>query len=106
MNGKDSSLFPFREGLIERTPALAEILESPVRGRLLEQVNHVVDDKKAVEFLDALPGDIAILRTAMAAGATHLDAIGTSDSELLPQTQREGIPRSSGGCSAADAACA
>ena len=34
-----------REGLIERTPALAEILESPVRDRLLlARINHVVDD--------------------------------------------------------------
>ena len=72
-----------RDGLIERTPALAEILESPVRGRLLERVNHVVDDKKAVEFLEALPGDIAILRTAMAAEGGHIDAIGTSNSELF-----------------------
>ena len=58
-----------REGLLERTPALAEILESPVRRRLLELVNHVVDEKKAVEFLEALPEDIAILRTTMVAGA-------------------------------------
>ena len=72
-----------REGLIERTPVLAEILESPVRGRLLARANHVADDKKAVEFLEALPGDIVILRTAMAARGTHLDAIGTSNSELL-----------------------
>eukprot|EP00617_Octactis_speculum_P018477 CAMPEP_0185744756 /NCGR_PEP_ID=MMETSP1174-20130828/2928_1 /TAXON_ID=35687 /ORGANISM="Dictyocha speculum, Strain CCMP1381" /LENGTH=96 /DNA_ID=CAMNT_0028418335 /DNA_START=30 /DNA_END=317 /DNA_ORIENTATION=+ len=72
-----------RDELIERTPAVAEVLASPVRCRLQARVNHVVDDRKAVEFLEALPGDIAIRRTAMAAGGSHLDAIGTSKSELL-----------------------
>jgi len=82
-----------RDGLIERTPALAEILVSPVRGRLLARANHVADDKKAVEFLEALPGDIAIRRTAMAAGRTHLDAVGTSKSELLPNMAWTGLTR-------------
>ena len=64
-----------------------------MRGRLLERVNHVVDDKKAVEFLEALPGDIAILRTAMAAEETHIDAIGTSNSKFLSNEVGTGLTR-------------
>ena len=82
-----------RARLIEQTPALAEILESPVRSRLLARFNHVINDKKAIEFLNGLPGDIAILRTTMAAGATHLDVIGTSDSEFLPNKAWIGLTR-------------
>ena len=82
-----------RDGLVERAPAVAEILASPVRRRLLARLNHVVDDKKAVEFLEMLPGDIAIRRTAMAAGGTHLDAVGTSKSEPLPSKVWTGLTR-------------
>ena len=82
-----------RARLIEQTPALAEILESPVRSRLLARFNHVINDKKAIEFLGGLPGDTAILRIAMAAGATHLDVTGTSDSELLPKKAWIGLTR-------------
>ena len=82
-----------RDGLVERAPAVAEILASPVRRRLLERLNHVVDDKKAVEFLEMLPGDIAIRRTAMAAGGTHLNAFGTSNSELLLNKAWTGLTR-------------
>ena len=82
-----------RDGFIERTPALAETLASPVRGRLLARVNHVVDDTKAVKFLEAFPGDIAIRRTVMAAGGTHLDAFGTSNSELLLNKAWTGLTR-------------
>ena len=86
-------LAQLRDGLIELAPAVAEILASPVRRRLLARLSHVVDDKKAVNFLEMLPGDIAIRRTAMPAGGTHLDAIGTSGAELLPNKVWIGLTR-------------
>ena len=82
-----------RDGLIELAPAVAEILASPVRRRLLARLSHVVDDKKAVNFLEMLPRDIAIRRTAMTAGGTHLDAIGTSKAELLSKKVWAGLTR-------------
>jgi hypothetical protein len=36
-----------RDELIVRTPAAAEVLESPVPGRLLARITHVVDDSLA-----------------------------------------------------------
>ena len=57
------------------------------------RVNHVVDDSNAVKFLDGLPGDLATLRTAMSAGATHLDAVGISNSGLLSNEVWIGLTR-------------
>ena len=82
-----------RDELIEQTPAVAEVLASPARCRLQARVTHVVDDRKAVEFLETLPGDVSIRRTAMAAGGSHLDAISTSKNELLPKKGWAGLTR-------------
>jgi len=72
-----------RTGLYMDYPTLKESMDSPVQSRLLARLNHVIDDDKAAEFLESLPEDVAALRTAMPAGGTHLDAIGTSKDELL-----------------------
>ena len=82
-----------RVELIRRTPAVAEVLESPVPGRLQARITHVVDDKKAEELLAALPEGTAATRTAMPAGGTHLDAIGTSKGELLSKKVWTGLTR-------------
>jgi len=72
---------------------VAEVLESPVPGRLQARITHVVDDRRAEQFLEALPEGTATARTAMAAGGTHLDAIGTSKSELLSNKVWVGLTR-------------
>ena len=72
-----------RDELILRTPALEEILASPVNSRLLARMTHVVDDNAAVQLLDSLPDDVANRRLAMLVGGSYLDATGTSDSELV-----------------------
>ena len=72
-----------RTGLCAGHPALKEILVSLVRGQLLARLTHVIDDDNAARYLESRTVEDATLRTAMSAGDTHLDAIGTSRDELL-----------------------
>ena len=72
-----------RTGLCAGHPALKEILVSLVRGQLLARLTHVIDDDNTARYLESLMVEDATLHTAMSAGGTHLDAIGTSRDELL-----------------------
>ena len=72
-----------RTGLCAEHPALKGILVSMVRGQLLARLTHVIDDDKTARYLESLMVEDATLHTAMSAGGTHLDAIGTSRDELL-----------------------
>ena len=82
-----------RDELIMRTPAVAEVLGSPVPGRLQARITYVVDDLKAERFLQELPVGTITTRTAMPAGMTHLDSIGTSKGELLSNKVWTGLTR-------------
>ena len=66
-----------RTGLCAGHPALKEILVSLVRVQLLARLTHVIDDDKTARYLESLMVEDATLHTAMSAGGTHLDAIGT-----------------------------
>ena len=82
-----------REELILRTAALEETLASPVHSRLLARMTHVIDDNAAAQLLDSLPENAATRRLAMPAGGSHLDATGTSDSELTSNDVWRGLTR-------------